>query len=379
MKPSNLLIVGPKNELLTLLIRQFGNEFEYSWLEPGHLRSELKNIEPSMVLLLHDPGKDLETHAYLQQELSHVPIVFVHESHDFQLFRDLVRAGAVDYFVVPEDLNGLENQISIMLARLQTAPEKEKQLSFKRGTGQVFAFYSGKGGSGKTLLSTAFAQTLKFESTAQVLYIDLNLQYGGGESYLGVETSRNILDLEPVIKEMTEQHLRNVTEKEPLSKMELLISPCDAELAEYITEDFITRLLRVCRRTYDFIIVDLPVNMDERTYTALVEADRIYYTTLLDTPSIRVFKHTEELFQKLGIPTAERLELVLNQVGRENELSKKDIERFIEYPVAAEIRRDMKGVQTAINKGETLRKLPKEKKLTPAAKDMRKWVVSMLK
>ncbi|QDY44965.1 hypothetical protein FK545_03970 [Planococcus glaciei] len=130
MKPSNLLIVGPKNELLTLLIRQFRNEFEYSWLEPGHLRSELKNIEPSMVLLLHDPGKDLETHAYLQQELSHVPIVFVHESHDFQLFRDLVRAGAVDYFVIPEDLNGLENQISIMLARLQTAPEKEKAIKF---------------------------------------------------------------------------------------------------------------------------------------------------------------------------------------------------------------------------------------------------------
>lgn len=379
MKQSQLLIVGQKNELYALLTQQFGQEFDFIGLEPIHLRSELKNTNPALVLLLHNPGTDLETLAYLQQELDDVPVVFAHESHDFQLFRDLVRAGAIDYFVIPEDLNGLANQISIMLARLQTAPEKEKQLSFKRGSGQVFAFYSGKGGSGKTLLSTAFAQTLKFESTAQVLYIDLNLQYGGGESYLGVETTRTILDLEPVIEEMTEQHLRNVAEKEPLSKMELLISPCDAELAEYITEDFVTRLLRVCRRAYDFIVVDLPVNMDERTFTALVEADRIYYTTLMDTPSIRVFKHTEELFQKLGIPTTDRLEIVLNEVGRENELSRKDFERFIEYPVAAEIRRDIKGVQTAINKGETLRKMPKEKKLTPAAKDMRKWVVSMLK
>lgn len=379
MKQSKLLIVGQNNDLYLLLSKQFGEEFDYVLLDPTHLRSELKNVDPALVLLLHDSGKDLETHAYLQQELVNVPIVFVHERHDFQLFRDLVRAGAIDYFVIPEDLNGLENQISLMLARLTDSTEKEKQTNFKRGNGQVFAFYSGKGGSGKTLLSTAFAQTLKFESTAQVLYIDLNLQYGGGESYLGVETTRNILDLEPVISEMTEQHLRNVTEKEPLSKMELLISPCDAELAEYITEDFVIKLLRVCRRAYDFIVVDLPVNMDERTYTALVEADRIYYTTMLDTPSIRVFKHTEELFKKLGVSTTDRLELVLNEVGRENELTRKDIERFIEYPVAAEIRRDLKGVQTAINKGETLRKLPVEKKLTPVAKDMRKWVVSMLK
>lgn len=379
MKQSKLLIVGQKNDLFALLATQFGEEVDFMWLDPTHLRSELKNVDPALVLLLHNAGRDLETLAYLQQELDNVPVVFVHDSHDFQLFRDLVRAGAIDYFVIPEDLNGLENQISVMLARLETSLEKEKQTSFKRGSGQVFAFYSGKGGSGKTLLSTAFAQTLKFESTAQVLYIDLNLQFGGGESFLGVKSTRTILDLEPVISEMTEQHLRNVTEKEPLSKMELLISPCDAELAEYVTEDFITRLIRVCRRTYDFIIVDLPVNMDERTYTALVEADRIYYTTMLDTPSIQVFKHTEELFRKLGIPTEDRLELVLNEVGRENELSKKDIERFIEFPVAAEIRRDMKGVQTAVNKGETLRKMPKEKKLTPVAKDMRKWVVSMLK
>lgn len=379
MKKSNLLIIGQKNEMYDLLAAQFGEELKYDWLDPALLRSELKNSNPSLVLLLHQPGKDLETHAYLQQELVDVPVVFVHERHDFQLFRDLVRAGAIDYFVIPEDLNGLENQISILLARLTIHSEKDKPSSFKRGSGQVFAFYSGKGGSGKTLLSTTFAQTLKFESTAQVLYIDLNLQFGGGESYLAVETARNILDLEPVIDEMTEQHLRNVTAKEPLSKMELLISPCDAEMAEYITEDFITKLIRVCRRAYDFIVIDLPGHMDERTYTALVEADRIYYTMSQDTPSIHVFKHTEKLFQKLGVATSDRLELVLNEIGRDNELSKKDIERFIEFPIAAEIRRDMKGVQMAVNKGETLRKLPEEKKLTPVAKDIRKWVVSMLK
>lgn len=159
----------------------------------------------------------------------------------------------------------------------------------------------------------------------------------------------------------------------------MLISPRDAELAESVDGEFITRLLRACRRTYDFIIIDLPSTIDESTYAALVEADRIYYPITMDTPSIRLLKSVEDLFQRLGIATEDRFEFVINKKGRENELTKKDLERFVSYPVAAEIRRDIKGVQAAINKGNPIRTQPKEKKMILAAKDIHKWVHSMLK
>ncbi|PPA68646.1 AAA family ATPase [Jeotgalibacillus proteolyticus] len=379
MKQSDILIIGQEGMLLTSVQEHLSNDINYDFLDSAHLRSELKNKDPKIILLLHKDDNNLERVQYIQFETQGIPIIFIHELHDFELFRNLVRAGATDYLVFPEDGDGFEDRILNIVSRADAEESTEKKTTFKRGSGKVFAFYSGKGGSGKTFLSTSFAQTLKLESTAQVVYIDLNLQFGGGETFLGVEANRTILDFEPVINEISEHHLRNVSEKERFSKMDLLISPRDAEVAERLTEEFVTKLLRACRRTYDFIIVDLPAGIDERSYGALIEADKIYYTTMLDTPSIRVMKHVEELFQKLGIPVDGRLELVINEAGRENELSKKDLERFVSYPVAAEVRRDIKGVQAAINKGQPIRKEVKEKKLIPAAKDIRKWVRSMLK
>lgn len=207
----------------------------------------------------------------------------------------------------------------------------------------------------------------------------MNLQYGGSETFLGIDSNRSMIDLIPVIHELNEHHIRNVAEKEPYSDMDVLVSPRDAEMAEKIDEEFITRLIRSSKRNYDFIIIDSPVMMDEKVYTALTEADQIYYVMNLDTISIRILKGVETLFRQLGIMTEERMDLVLNFTGRDNELTKKDIERFYSYPVAAEIRRDLKGVQSFTNKGEPLRKEFKERRLPPIAKDIRKWVRSMLK
>src|SRR5690606_16188301 len=119
--------------------------------------------------------------------------------------------------------------------------------------------------------------------------IDLNLQYGGAETYLNLDSSRSIVDLLPVIDELNEQHIRNVAEMEEHSNMHVIVSPRDAEMAERVSEELILRLLRAAKRSYDFIIIDLPVWMDERTYIALEESTKIYYVMNLDTQAIKIF------------------------------------------------------------------------------------------
>ena len=56
----------------------------------------------------------------------------------------------------------------------------------------------------------------------------------------------------------------------------------------------------------------------------------------------------------------------------------KDINSFVSNPVATEVRLDYKGVQSMMNQGEPLRKERGEKKLSPVAKDVRKWVLGMI-
>lgn len=183
----------------------------------------------------------------------------------------------------------------------------------------------------------------------------------------------------PVIEELTENHIHNVAVKEPFSKLDLLLSPEDAEIAEKISEDHIVKLLRTCRRAYDFVIVDLPSNMDSLTFAALEESELINYVMNLDTPSMRTYKNVMDLYKRLRMDTEGRLQIVLNGIDRKNELTPTDMKEFISAPVAAKIKEDKKGIHPLINKGEPLRKEMKEKKLPSVAKGVRKWVLSQLK
>ncbi|SFA90935.1 pilus assembly protein CpaE [Lentibacillus halodurans] len=374
-KVNDIYVIGENEDLAVTLKEQVNESFQLNF----HGATDVKKVDAPIILIMNN-GETATDDA--QMVLSEHPdswIICLSDEENFNLLRSLNQLGITDFYVLPgEELIFME-RLEALAEEVSTKNEKVSETSFRRGGGKIFAFYSGSGGTGKSLISTTFAQTLKLESTAKVLYIDLNLHYGGAETFLGIDSNRSIIDLLPVMDELGEHHIRNVSEKEEHSDLHVLVSPMDAELAEKITDDFVVKLLRASKRHYDFIVVDLPVWMDERTVTVLEEANRVYYTMNLDTVAIRVLKSVENLFQRLGVITQDRLEFVINFKGKDNELTKKDLERFSTYPVASEIRKDIKNVQAYINQGEPIRKEPREKKLHPFSKDIHKWVHSMLK
>ncbi|MEN2767533.1 AAA family ATPase [Ornithinibacillus xuwenensis] len=376
-KINEIFVIGDNDDLFASIQHQLSQEFRIQKLE----LEELKKFTIQLVLILRT--EEISPLDLAQTILSQYPkayLVYISDIQNFDLLRDLNRLGVMDYLVLPEEEWLLEERIrEVTESRLSSVDNSSAVEGFKRGGGKVFTFYSGKGGAGKSLISTAFAQTLKVESTAKVLYIDLNLQYGGSETFLGLDSSRSLIDLFPVIHELNEHHIRNVAEKERHSGLEILVSPRDAEMAERIDEDFVLRLVRASKRSYDFIIIDVPTWMDERVYTTLEESEKIYYIMSFDTIAISVLKSVEHLFKQLGIVTNEKMELVMNYSGKDNELTQKDIDRFLGYPIASKIRRDLKGVQSFVNQGIPLRRELKDKKLPPVARDVQKWVRSMLK
>ncbi|GAA0588747.1 hypothetical protein GCM10009001_00800 [Virgibacillus siamensis] len=373
-KVNDIYVLGDNEELIASLNEQINESFQLHFVSA----TDLTKYNAQLIIIVNQDKSAVDDAQIVLAENPKASIICLNDQEDFELLRGLIRLGVSEFFVLPgEELIFME-RLEAMSKEAGSLEEKSKD-SFKRGGGKVFAFYSGSGGTGKSLLSTTFAQTLKLESTAKVLFIDLNLQYGGSETFLGIESNRSIIDLLPVMDEIGEHHIRNVSEKEEHSDLNVLVSPRDAELAEKINDEFVLKLLRAAKRSYDFIVVDLPGWMDERTFTVLEEAHRIYYVMNIDTVAISVLKSVESLFQRLGIITDDRMEFVMNFKSKEKELNKKDMERFVSYGIAAEIRKDIKHVQAYINQGDPLRKVPQEKKMTPVAKDIHKWVHSMLK
>lgn len=379
-----ILLVGDQEQSKNHL-RGVLNSFEkVDLISYRDLKTELDRLAPDLIFLIEsDDESAADAIEYIHVVNPMALVVFIAFSQNFDVLKSVMRAGIKDFFVLPDENAMLYGRLDSII---QMVYQRKKQLmetavtsqSYKRGRGKIYSFYSGKGGSGKTLISSAFAQTLKFESTAQVIYIDLNLHYGGAEAFLSITSNRSFADLMPVIDELNESHIRNVSQVEKLSKLEVLLSPRDAEIAEHLPEGFIARLLRTCRRSYDFVIVDLPVAMNVHSYAALEESDKIFYILNLDTPSINTLKQVEGLFQRLGIETEGRMEILINQVGKENEIKPSDVKNIITYPIAAKFPRDFKGVQAHINKSVPFRKEANEKKLIPFAKGIKKWVVQMV-
>ncbi|TQS76386.1 AAA family ATPase [Ornithinibacillus gellani] len=330
-----------KNQIISYINR---NDASLRAISTREIKTEIDRISPHIVLLAdYDHAMDIEVVQYIQHEISDSfePVFFyITNLQNFTLLRELIREGVNDYFVLPEELPSLKERLERVMyvvkerIKYQTEALATGQTQpFKKGKGQIHAFYSGKGGVGCSLLSTLYAQTIKFESTAEVLFIDLNIQYGGAETFLGIEKIRSYAELLPVMDELNENHIRNVAVKEPNSKLDLLLSPQDAEVAERMTEDHIIRLLRTCRRAYDMVIIDLPAHMDSKTFTALSESELIYYVMTLDTPSITGFKRVQDLFKRLRMDTNGRLQVLINRLEKSNELVPSDVNEFITYPI----------------------------------------------
>lgn len=347
---------------------------------------EMNRETRDVVIVAHDDsGSAFEAVQSIRMVNPACLILFVAWRTDFGMLRSIMRAGADEFFVFPEETSLFASRFSTILKNYELKKNTIQEnsptasVSFARGRGELFSFYSGKGGSGRSLIAATFAQTLKLESTAEVILIDLNTQYGGIETIFSIESNRSFVDLMPVVAELNEIHIRNVSETQTDSKLEILISPSDAEVAETIDEDFIARLLRTCRQSFDYVIIDLPPHLNSQVVTAMEESDKVYYVLVPETPALKIMKKFEDVSSRLGIHLVGRMEVVLNQLSKENEVQYKDLKNVLRFPIAASIRRDVKGLQPFINKGEPVRKVTKERRLIPFAKDIRAFSREVLK
>jgi pilus assembly protein CpaE len=381
----NILIVS-NNDVLSGQLKTIAENTEENDVMTATLTDAIREMNREtrdiVIMTQSETDLDMEIVELMRQINPLVFIIFIAHQTDFVLLRNMMNAGVDEFFVFPEETSLFTGRFATTIknyAIKKNSRETGKSFSFGKGRGQIISLYSGKGGSGKTVISSVLAQTLKLESTAEVILIDLNSQYGGIESMFSIESNRSIADLLPVMDELNESHIRNVSKTEQHSKLQILLSPTDAEVAESLSDDFIAKLLRTSRRAFDYVIVDLPTTVTGPVITAMEESDKIFYVLTPDTPSLKILKHYEELSTRIGMNLVGKMEIVLNLTSRENEVQEKDIKNIVRYPITATLRKDIKGLQPFINKGEPVRKVIRERKLIPFAKDVRKLTRELLK
>jgi pilus assembly protein CpaE len=144
-----------------------------------------------------------------------------------------------------------------------------------RPRGKILSFISAKGGAGATFIAGNLGYALASDCKQKVLFIDLHMQFGDASFYLvesaGPSTLSDVISQtgldSTVIASATVQVSENYY---------LLQAPDSPDKAVGIKPQHIDNLLTVAIQDYDYIIVDLPKEIDAITMKVLDRSNNIY-------------------------------------------------------------------------------------------------------
>lgn len=189
---NQILVVSDQDTTKEQLKNTLKDYQRVQYIYPQEIMKEIDRIAPDIVLVFKPENESsVDLIQNIRSETPQSKLIFMTESEDFDLLREVTRAGALDFFVIPNELSMLNERVGSIIQLIQRQQSQEETSastqSFIKGRGQVYSFYSGKGGSGKSLLASTFAQTLKLESTAKsnCCRFEPPIRWSGNLSWIG--------------------------------------------------------------------------------------------------------------------------------------------------------------------------------------------------
>jgi len=241
-----------------------------------------------------------------------------------------MRAGVVDYLPKPvstEALHDALNRVGHLATNGKEAPKKP---------GQVYVFYSPKGGAGTTTTATNFAVILQRLTGKRTLLVDLDLELGEIALLLGVQPRFNFVDMVQNFHRMDAELLASYIERHE-SGVHLLSAPYQPEKAEVVTGEEIRRILQFLRKHYDYVVVDTSKSFSPATLA-----------------SLRNLQRGLPLLKRMLSRGESHIRLVVNRYHPENDISLEDVQRTLGIAVFHSLSNDYEGVSRSISTGKPI-------------------------
>ncbi len=216
--------------------------------------------------------------------------------------------------------------------------------------GKVFAFISCKGGSGATFIAANFGYALGALAEKKVLLIDLHGQFGDATLYVSDQKpTMTLSDICAQIGRMDgaflESCLAHVT-----PNFGVLAGADDPAHVVDMKPEHMDTILRVARKHYDYVLLDMGRQIDALSLRALDSADAIYPVLQLALPDIRDGRRLLDIFRSLGYP-AERTRLIVNRYEKGGKLRLSDLEHALGAEVMHTMPNDYASATDSVNQG----------------------------
>ena len=206
----------------------------------------------------------------------------------------------------------------------------------KKVRSRVYAFFSGKGGVGKTTICTNTAVYLATLGK-KVLLVDLDLQFGDADMALDLNPTETIVDLARDTNGISIDNLSSCCCTHA-SGLSVLASPSSPELAEY--------------NYYEYIILDCGCALTDPVITALESSDDIFMVNDVNILSLKRAKLCQNVLSQIN--QQDKVKLIINKNVKKNNVKISDYENLLGIDAYAVISSDLKTVNSSLNSGQPL-------------------------
>ena len=329
--------------------------------------NKAEKLMPDVILMdVNMPDMDgITATKKITQTVPKCQIIIMSVQSDTPYMRKAMLAGARDFLMKPFSLDELHRAVHEVYDRRPahltvapppglgggTAAPAHSGVAAKTNEGQIVTVYSPKGGSGcsTVALNTAVVLANAGKST---LLVDGSFQFGTLAVMLNMKQTTTILDVSERVGDLEADLVKSIALTHD-SGLQVLLSPPKPEMADHITEEHLNIMLPFLRQVFEFVVIDAPSAIDNKTLVLLDNADKILLITDQELPSLKTARDFLNLMTELDYSN-EKVMLTMNRVMRKARISVNDVTNILKRPVVFSVPFDLETARQAADQGTPL-------------------------
>jgi pilus assembly protein CpaE len=275
-----------------------------------------------------------------------------------------MRSGCSEYLLKPLDPEQLLDAVARVGGRRREKKDSERA--------DVHAFIGAKGGCGVTTLVTQLGALLARACGKKTLLLDLHRDFGDAALYLGLTKYRyNFFELAENTDRLDAELLQSFVLHHS-SGLDLIPAPHGTEPAHDVISGALTHTLDFVRSRYDFVLLDLPVGLNDNNLELIRHCDQINVVTVAEVSALRNVVRQTEYFTRKHVG-AERIKLVLNRYHKRALITEAQIEKSTGHKIFWKVPNQYVQVVKAISGGDLANQISNSE----VAKNLQDWAAAL--
>ena len=299
-------------------------------------------------------GVDLASIERLSTQYPRLAFILLCPQHSPDFLLQAMRAGVREVLPFPAAAASLHPALD----RIEEKLERRDN-----GNGKVLAFISCKGGSGATFIATNLGFALAASGHKRVALIDMNLHFGDASLFVSEHKPLATLsdvthDIHRLDPSFLASSMLNV-----LPNFSVLAAPEDPAHASEVLPEHIDAIIKLARRQYDFVVLDVGRNLDAVSVRALDHADMIFPILQTTLPYIRDGKRLLGMFRSLEYDK-DKVHLIVNRHDKGGEIRLQDLEAAYGTAIYRTVPNHYASAAASVNQGVPILQLDKASPIT---------------